>query len=852
MHVTSPLRLALPVTLTAFLVALACPALPAAGPPRTHGLAARAQAVLRAHCVSCHGPAGKPKGGFGHVLDRDRLVAGGQVVPGRSGESSLYRRIVEGEMPPGKRARPSMAELAVLRDWVKAGAPPWDARKAPALLTESDVLRIVLADLKALPPRSRRFARYLTLGHLAGLPAEQLASHSHALAKLANSLSWHPRVRRPERVDPAGLVYRIDLRWYKWTPRQWDRLAAGYPYRLPEPGEMARSCARLAGAEQPYLRGDWFVALASRPPAYHDFLQLPTTDRALERLLLVDVPGGWQDDTAARAGFNGSGVARNNRLIERHDSAHGAYWRSYDFGDNTGRQNLFERPLGPLPGPHGFVHAGGEVIFHLPNGLQGYLLVDGEGRRVDKAPGEVVSDPKRPDRLVETGISCFGCHAQGLIPKDDQVRAHVLKNPRAFPRSVRDDILALYPPPAHLRRLMKQDVERYARALKSAGVPAGEPEPISAVTLRYEAVLDLPGAAAEVGLGPGELAARLRKEPELLKALGPLLARGGTVQRQVFEEAYPLLARRLRLGVEGGEWRVERAEPRELRLDAGAVRALAFSADGRWLATAGEDRAVRVWDVATGKESRRLEGHTDEVLAVTFSPDGKHVASGGMDRTVRVWDVGKGKEVRRLAGHTEAVRAVTFDPGGHYLLSAGEDRVLRLWDVAKGKEVRTLTGHAGAVTALGFAPGGRQALSAGLDRTVRLWDVQAGRRLGRWEAHTGEVYAVAFSPDGRRGVSGGADRVVRVWDVAAGKQVRALAGHAGAVLAVTFTPDGRRILSGGSESGRAARAWEADTGKEAGGAGKAEARAEAVAFTCDGSRSALAAGGVVRVVPVSK
>src|SRR5205807_5347530 len=166
---------------------------------------------------------------------------------------------------------------------------------------------------------------------------------------------------------------------------------------------------------------------------YHDFLQLPGSDRALERLLQVDVPGDVRDDNAVRAGFNGSGVARNNRVLERHDAAHGAYWRSHDFSDNTGRQNVFERPLGPAPGPRGFTPAGGEIIFHLPNGLQGYLLVDGDGRRVDKASSDIVSDPKRPDRLVENGLSCIGCHLNGILPKDDQVRAHVLKNPTAFP-----------------------------------------------------------------------------------------------------------------------------------------------------------------------------------------------------------------------------------------------------------------------------------------------------------------------------------------------------------------------------------------------------------------------------------
>src|SRR5436309_7964930 len=100
---------------------------------------------------------------------------------------------------------------------------------------------------------------------------------------------------------------------------------------------------------QTVLRADWFVAAASRPPFYHDFLQLPTTDRSLERLLQVDVLSNLEEDNAMRAGFNGSGVAQANRLIERHDAAHGAYWRSYDFSDNIGRHNLFERPLGPSP-----------------------------------------------------------------------------------------------------------------------------------------------------------------------------------------------------------------------------------------------------------------------------------------------------------------------------------------------------------------------------------------------------------------------------------------------------------------------------------------------------------------------
>src|SRR5205823_8754042 len=142
---------------------------------------------------------------------------------------------------------------------------------------------------------------------------------------------------------------------------------------------------------------------------------------------------------------NGSGVSRNNRLIERHKTGYGAYWKSYDFAGNSGRQNLFAHPLGPGPDENTFQQDGGEIIFNLPNGLQAYLLVDAKGRRIDKGPQNIVSDPKQGDRAVVNGVSCMSCHAQGMIFKDDQVRAHVEANPNAFTRDEADTVLALYP-----------------------------------------------------------------------------------------------------------------------------------------------------------------------------------------------------------------------------------------------------------------------------------------------------------------------------------------------------------------------------------------------------------------------
>jgi hypothetical protein len=223
------------------------------------------------------------------------------------------------------------------------------------------MIEAIHSSLEGLLARDRRFARFLTLTHLAnaGLKQDELQTYRVALAKLVNSLSWNKEIVPPSPVDAARPIYRIDIRDYQWTDKVWRRILGHYPYAIHWDHPTARACYDLAGGDLSFVRADWFVALASRPPLYHDLLQLPATERDLEQQLHIDLAENVRQERVARAGFNGSGVSRNNRLIERHASPYGAYWRSYDFADNKGPRNLFAFPLGPGGDGKGFVPDGG-------------------------------------------------------------------------------------------------------------------------------------------------------------------------------------------------------------------------------------------------------------------------------------------------------------------------------------------------------------------------------------------------------------------------------------------------------------------------------------------------------------
>lgn len=472
-------------------------------------------AMLDKHCARCHQSGKlkrqKPAKNFGNVLDLDGIIKDPNLIlPGNPEGSRLFIQISKGEMPYDcyqefscPTDEPSKEEVQAVYDWIKSlgaggcGVGPID---------EEGIVEAISEDIDAQQEHRQKGMRYITLSHLynACTDEKDMVRFRQGVVKLLNSLSGESDVLPLRTIDEHKTIIAFNLDDLKWTEDDWNKLIAVYPYGMAPDSNDYEGVKEITKTPLSWVRGDWFAFTAARPPLYYDLLKLPDTFQGLEKQLDVDTLKNIESLLAKRSGFAKSGVSKHNRLIERHSIDTGYFWTSYDFKGDKREQSLFSRPLGPK-GDDAFRHDGGESIFSLPNGFQGYYLNTADGKRLDKGPVEIVLDDTQLDRSVTNGISCMGCHNQGIRKASDDIRKHVLAD-RTFPKSVRENVEALYPPIEEMNKILDQDFGRFRSAMERAGLDpeldsqqAGV-ESINFLSKQYEKAVDLKLVAAEFGL----------------------------------------------------------------------------------------------------------------------------------------------------------------------------------------------------------------------------------------------------------------------------------------------------------------------------------------------------------------
>lgn len=497
------------------------------------GLTADVDGLIETHCRNCHGPGQTYQSAFftGDLRDiaRDPAV----VMPGDPTASPLYESVASNRMPIRSKMTP--AELQKVSDWITGLAsttPATNVSDGPSETSTSSIMprfvggtfeEIVFAasqDLLEIPDQIRPFIRYMSFANipLPGVDCDlddarrNPMTYLHAgLNKFINSVSRGNSLARVQPVpNTDGALVRIDIRDYGWssddwkalttaeyttgsaeagfTPDAWADLASTYPFAVaPSSQAILNTVATMTGAPVPILRAEWFVRHASQSPYYDLLLRLPGDIQVLEARMGVNVDGAIQRGEVLRTGFvsGASGVSDFNRMLERHSLSRGGYyWKSYDFGGDTGKQSLIQHPDGPetVPGlssgTTGFAHDGGEMIFSLANGMQGYYLSTSEGRRLAVGPTSIVSFRTKPiGKGVEivNARSCFDCHNNGIIAKRDQLRQFIETN-SALSFQQREALLMMYRPQEEVDVAFRSDAARFIETLQELGITESSPD----------------------------------------------------------------------------------------------------------------------------------------------------------------------------------------------------------------------------------------------------------------------------------------------------------------------------------------------------------------------------------------
>ena len=414
-----------------------------------------------------------------------------------------------------------------------------------------DLLKLesaIILDLAKLEGDDRLNTRYLVGAHKLNQKIDDQITM--AINKSTNSVSNDEDLAKAEEVFPG--LYRIDLRSYGFDADDWQDLEEADKFDLESFTDEGQQIKFLTGARKAWFHYDNFIEISQNAAIYYDLINVPNNLGQLLRNLGVNVGAQFKDFSAQFLGFNGSEITlQKNRLIVRFEGEDGYVWITFDPLALNGirERNLFEFPCLNGTGCDAlFNFAASEVIWTMPNGLQGYALFNAQGQRQDNAPIEdgLVQDTRSPiDPQIDNAIDCNRCHAKGIIPATDEIRGHVLNNGTLFRAEDRQIILELYKSLEANNAIFASDNSVFSGAMGTLGVDQTRDQ-ITAAWDELRLDWDLVEVSSFLFLTPEQFSQGLRGSGQGAQAIGQLLS-GGRITFDQFIDILPVLKNDLRL-----------------------------------------------------------------------------------------------------------------------------------------------------------------------------------------------------------------------------------------------------------------------------------------------------------------